>query len=187
LFTCSQHENGWSKEFSWHADSHGKDLLLNRSKLLGLAFGLVGMLALALPGLASATISGAGSTLVAPLMTNWIAGFESGGGTSVKYSAVGSGEGIKAISNGTVDFGASDAPMTAEQEAGCNDCVTIPWALSATGVGFNLPGVSKRHRPRRNLLGQDQALERSQDRRAEPEGEAARHLDHAGLPQRRLG
>jgi phosphate transport system substrate-binding protein len=116
---------------------------LTRSKLLGLTIGLVGMLALAVPALASATLSGAGSTLVAPLMTNWIGGFEGGGGTSVKYSAVGSGEGIKQISNGTVDFGASDAPMTAEQEAGCSDCVTIPWALSATGVGFNIPGVSK--------------------------------------------
>ena len=122
---------------------HGKDSLLTRSKLLGLTIGLVGMLALALPGLASAALSGAGSTLVAPLMTNWISGFEAGGGTPVKYSAVGSGEGIKQISNGTVDFGASDAPMTAEQEASCESCVTIPWALSATGVGFNVPGVNK--------------------------------------------
>jgi phosphate transport system substrate-binding protein len=116
---------------------------LTRSKLLGFTIGLVGMLVLALPALASAALNGAGSTLVAPLMTNWIGGFEAGGGTSVKYSAVGSGEGIKQISNGTVDFGASDAPMTAEQEAGCSDCVTIPWALSATGVGFNVPGVNK--------------------------------------------
>jgi phosphate transport system substrate-binding protein len=111
--------------------------------LLGLTIGLVGMLTLAVPAFASAALSGAGSTLVAPLMTNWISGFEAGGGTSVKYSAVGSGEGIKQISNGTVDFGASDAPMTSEQEADCSDCVTIPWALSATGVGFNVPGVNK--------------------------------------------
>jgi phosphate ABC transporter phosphate-binding protein len=76
-------------------------------------------------------------------MANWISGFESGGGTSVKYAPVGSGEGIKQISNRTVDFGASDAPMTSEQAAECNGCVTIPWALSATGVGVNVPGVSK--------------------------------------------
>ena len=116
---------------------------MTRSRLLGLTLGLVGMLALALPAFASAALTGAGSTLVAPLMANWIAGFESGGGTGVKYSAVGSGEGIKQISNGTVDFGASDAPMTSEQEAECDGCVTIPWALSATGVSFNIPGVSK--------------------------------------------
>jgi phosphate transport system substrate-binding protein len=116
---------------------------LTRSKLLGTALGLVGMFALVVPALASASLSGAGSTLVAPLMANWITGFESGGGTSVKYSPVGSGEGIKQIVNRTVDFGASDAPMTSEQAAECNGCVTIPWALTATGVGYNLPGVNK--------------------------------------------
>ena len=91
----------------------------------------------------AAGLTGAGSTLVAPLMTNWINGFEIKEGIPVKYSAVGSGEGIKAISNGTVDFGASDAPMTPEQEAKCSGCVTIPWALSATGLGFNIPGLKK--------------------------------------------
>ena len=92
---------------------------------------------------ASAALTGAGSTLVAPLMTNWINGFEIKEGIPVKYASVGSGEGIKQISNGTVDFGASDAPMTPEQEAKCSGCVTIPWALTATGVGFNLPGIKK--------------------------------------------
>ena len=116
---------------------------MTRSKLLGVALGLVGVLVLAVPAFASAGLTGAGSTLVAPLMANWISGFESGGGTSVKYAAVGSGEGIKSISDGTVDFGASDAPMTSEQAAECSGCVTIPWALSATGVGVNVPGVSK--------------------------------------------
>ena len=91
----------------------------------------------------AAGLTGAGSTLVAPLMANWINGFEIKEGIPVKYSAVGSGEGIKAISNGTVDFGASDAPMTPEQESKCSGCVTIPWALSATGLGFNIPGIKK--------------------------------------------
>jgi phosphate transport system substrate-binding protein len=100
-------------------------------------------LVLAVPALASASLTGAGSTLVAPLLANWTNGFEVGGGASVKYAPVGSGEGIKQISNRTVDFGASDAPMTSEQAAECNGCVTIPWALSATGVGYNLPGVNK--------------------------------------------
>jgi phosphate transport system substrate-binding protein len=76
-------------------------------------------------------------------MANWINGFEIKEGIPVKYSAVGSGEGIKQISNGTVDFGASDAPMTPEQEGKCSGCVTIPWALSATGLGFNIPGMKK--------------------------------------------
>lgn len=91
----------------------------------------------------AAGLTGAGSTLVNPLMQNWINGFEIKEGIPVKYSSVGSGEGIKLISNGSVDFGASDAPMTPEQEGKCAGCVTIPWALSATGLGFNVPGVKK--------------------------------------------
>ncbi len=90
---------------------------------------------------ASAGITGAGSTLVAPILANWKSGFERGGGTAVQYSAVGSGAGIAQITARTVDFGASDAPLTSEQASACNGCVQIPWALSATGVGYNL-GVS---------------------------------------------
>ena len=92
---------------------------------------------------ASADLTGAGSTLVAPLMANWINGFEIKEGIKVKYGAVGSGTGIAQITARTVDFGASDAPMTPEQAGACNGCVQIPWALSATGLGFNIPGVKK--------------------------------------------
>jgi phosphate transport system substrate-binding protein len=110
---------------------------------MGVVVGLVGAVALAVPAFASATLSGAGSTLVAPLMANWVNGFETGGGTTVNYNPVGSGEGIKQIGARTVDFGASDAPMTSEQAAECGGCVTIPWALTGTGVGFNVPGLKK--------------------------------------------
>jgi phosphate transport system substrate-binding protein len=119
---------------------------LIRNRLLAILIavgGTVGGTAAVATASASAALTGAGSTLVAPLMTNWINGFEIKEGIPVKYSAVGSGEGIKQISNGTVDFGASDAPMTPEQEAKCSGCVTIPWALSATGLGFNIPGLKK--------------------------------------------
>lgn len=91
----------------------------------------------------AAGITGAGSTLVAPLMGNWMANFEIKEGIPVKYSAVGSGTGIAQITARTVDFGASDAPLTPEQAAACNGCVQIPWALSATGLGYNIPGVKK--------------------------------------------
>jgi phosphate transport system substrate-binding protein len=119
---------------------------LIRNRLLAILIavgGTIGGTAAVATASASAALTGAGSTLVAPLMTNWINGFEIKEGIPVKYSAVGSGEGIKQISNGTVDFGASDAPMTPEQEAKCSGCVTIPWALSATGLGFNIPGLKK--------------------------------------------
>jgi phosphate transport system substrate-binding protein len=101
------------------------------------------MAAVAPAGASAAGLTGAGSTLVAPLMANWISGFEIKEGIPVKYGAVGSGTGIAQITARTVDFGASDAPLTPEQATACNGCVQIPWALSATGIGFNIPGVKK--------------------------------------------
>jgi phosphate transport system substrate-binding protein len=86
---------------------------------------------------------GAGSTLVAPLMTRWAQDFQSQDNIKVTYGAVGSGAGIAQITARTVDFGASDAPLSAAQAAACNGCVQIPWALTATGIAYHVDGVSK--------------------------------------------
>jgi phosphate transport system substrate-binding protein len=92
---------------------------------------------------AAGSISGAGSTLVQPFVQNvWGPDFQKSTGTSVAYSGVGSGAGIASISAKSVDFGASDAPMTSTQDSGCSGCVEIPWALGATGFSYNLSGVS---------------------------------------------
>ncbi len=116
---------------------------MNRIRLLGVAIAAVMVMATGAANASAAGLTGAGSTLVAPLMANWINGFEIKEGIPVKYGAVGSGTGIAQITARTVDFGASDAPLTPEQAAKCNGCVQIPWALTATGVGFNIPGVKK--------------------------------------------
>ena len=93
---------------------------------------------------AGSTITGAGSTLVAPFVTDVFGpDFASKYGTSVTYGAVGSGTGVTDIQGKSVDFGASDAPLTSTQEGGCSGCVEIPWALAATGLSYNLPGVTK--------------------------------------------
>lgn len=104
---------------------------------------MVGCMSTVSTAAASAEIKGAGSTLVAPLMANWISGFEArtNGAVKVTYGSVGSGAGIAQITARTVDFGASDAPLTPEQAAACNGCVQIPWALSGVGIGYNIPGV----------------------------------------------
>jgi len=109
------------------------------------AVGMVGCMATISTAAASASLTGAGSTLVAPLMGNWINGFEArtGGAIKVTYGSVGSGAGIAQITARTVDFGASDAPMTPEQAAACGNCVQIPWAVSGVGIGYNIPGVKK--------------------------------------------
>jgi phosphate transport system substrate-binding protein len=116
---------------------------LNRIRLLGVAITAVLVMATGVANASAAGLTGAGSTLVAPLMANWINGFEIKEGIPVKYGSVGSGAGIAQITARTVDFGASDAPLTPQQAAACNGCVQIPWALSATGLGFNVPGVKK--------------------------------------------
>jgi len=84
------------------------------------------------------SLTGAGSTFVAPLVSQWISHYTA---ASINYSGVGSGAGIAAISSRQVDFGASDAPMTPDQFAGCHGCVQIPWAFSATSIPYNVSGV----------------------------------------------
>jgi phosphate transport system substrate-binding protein len=74
-------------------------------------------------------------------MANWSADFSARNAVAVNYSAVGSGAGIAQISARTVDFGASDAPMTRDQASACHGCVQIPWAFSATSVMYNVSGV----------------------------------------------
>ncbi len=95
-----------------------------------------------------ATITGAGSTFVAPLVSQWGPAVASAYGYELQYSPIGSGGGISAITARTVDFGASDAPLSSDQFSACNGCYQIPWALSATSVFYNLPGV-------KNLLHMD--------------------------------
>src|SRR6266511_5626956 len=91
------------------------------------------------------TLSGAGSSFVSPLVSQWIPAVGSAFGYELQYSPIGSGGGIAAITARTVDFGASDAPLTPDQfNAAVRDgsgVVQIPWALSATSVMYNVPGA----------------------------------------------
>jgi phosphate transport system substrate-binding protein len=113
------------------------------ARLTGLALiaSLAGGLTANASAAVTATLNGAGSSLIAPFMANWSADFQARNNVAVNYSAVGSGAGIAQISARTVDFGASDAPMTPAQFSGCNGCVQIPWALTATVVAINVPGL----------------------------------------------
>ena len=106
----------------------------------GLVLALVGAVGAGARSSAT-TITGAGSTFVAPLVSAWTADYGAKTGVQIAYSAVGSGAGIAAISAGQVDFGASDAPLSPAQAQGCANCVQIPWALSATSIIYNLSGV----------------------------------------------
>jgi phosphate transport system substrate-binding protein len=102
--------------------------------------------ALALTAVAEAkstagSLTGAGSSFVAPLVSAWTPKVDSALGLKVTYGPIGSGGGINAITNRTVDFGASDAPLTPDQFAVCKGCVQVPWALSATSIAYRGDGL----------------------------------------------
>jgi phosphate transport system substrate-binding protein len=87
------------------------------------------------------SLTGAGSTLVAPIVSNWQPAYQSKYGVNITYGAIGSGGGIEQIAGRTVDFGASDAPMTSSQETACRGCLELPWALAATAIAYHVNGV----------------------------------------------
>jgi len=94
----------------------------------------------------SVSLTGAGSTFVSKLVQSWIPKVQNALDIKVTYGPIGSGGGIAQITNRTVDFGASDAPLTGDQFAACKSCVQIPWALSATSIPYRLDGGPNRIR-----------------------------------------
>src|SRR6185436_3969269 len=90
------------------------------------------------------TLTGAGATFPFPLISKWIPEVGKAYDINITYAPTGSGAGIAAITARTVDFGASDAPLSDQQLADCKGCVVIPWALAAVSVPYNLPGLNGR-------------------------------------------
>jgi phosphate transport system substrate-binding protein len=89
----------------------------------------------------SVSLLGAGSTFVDPLMVNWESVYTQ---SAVNYQEPGSGAGISQISAKTIDYGASDAPLTAAQAANATGLLTIPETAGAVSIIYNLPGVTAR-------------------------------------------
>jgi phosphate transport system substrate-binding protein len=92
-------------------------------------------------GSSGSPLVGAGSTLVAPLMSKWQSDYAGKSEETVTYGAIGSGGGIDQITSRTVDFGASDAPLTEEQFEEADGVEQIPWALSGTVPAYNVSGA----------------------------------------------
>jgi phosphate transport system substrate-binding protein len=88
------------------------------------------------------SLTGAGATFPYPLYTKWIAEFQrSRPKVKINYQSIGSGGGIRQITERTVDFGASDAPMSDEQIAKAQGILHIPTCLGAVVLTYNLEGV----------------------------------------------
>ncbi len=92
------------------------------------------------------SLNGAGGTFIYPLATTWFDEYYKLTGVKVNYNPTGSGGGIKAITDGTVDFGESDAILTADQqsaaEAAGGPILHIPMTSGAVAICYNLPGIA---------------------------------------------
>ncbi|HEX4507081.1 MAG TPA: phosphate ABC transporter substrate-binding protein PstS [Alphaproteobacteria bacterium] len=97
---------------------------------------------LAITGSAQAVdITGAGATFPNPVYQKWAEAYKAKTGTALNYQSVGSGAGIKQIEAGTVDFGASDKALEAD-ELKKNDLVQFPAVIGGIVPIVNLPGIT---------------------------------------------
>jgi phosphate transport system substrate-binding protein len=103
------------------------------------------LLPLLFAGAASAaeTINAAGATFPAPIYQKWFEEYKAKTGVQVNYQALGSSTGVKQLTEGTVDFGASDVPMTDDQIKACKiKPLHFPTVLGAVVITYNIPGVA---------------------------------------------
>ncbi len=106
------------------------------------------MAALSVPAMAQLKLNGAGATFPYVIYSKWFDVYSKKTGVEFNYQSIGSGGGIKQVIEGTVDFGASDAPMTDDQLKEANqkqgtDVLHFPTVMGAVVVTYNVPGVGK--------------------------------------------
>src|ERR1700687_3597124 len=108
------------------------------------------LVALVVASVASAQallINGAGATFPNPIYSKWFDEYhKTNGAAQINYQSVGSGAGIKQVTDGTVDFGATDGPMSDEQLKAYSDkqgsaILHFPTVLGAVVPTYNIPGV----------------------------------------------
>ncbi len=106
---------------------------------------LLGLVALPATLTAQADLTGAGATFPYPIYSKWFADYAAQTSVRINYQAIGSGGGIRQLSDGTVDFGASDSPMTDGelQKAKGGRVLHFPTVIGAVAVVYNVPGVTE--------------------------------------------
>jgi phosphate transport system substrate-binding protein len=90
-------------------------------------------------------LTGAGSSFAYPIYSKWAAMYAEKTGVRINYQSIGSSGGIRQLSEGIVDFGATDGPMTDEQLARAKGGAILhfPTVLGGVAVTYNLPGVTQ--------------------------------------------
>jgi phosphate transport system substrate-binding protein len=87
-------------------------------------------------------LTGAGSTFINPIMTQWIDAYKKDGGVAINYQSIGSGGGISGLVNHTVDFAGSDAPMNSQETADAKAPVLhLPVVIGTECIAYNIAGV----------------------------------------------
>ena len=116
-------------------------------------------------------ITGAGATFPNPIYSKWFDAYARETGVRINYQSIGSGGGIRQFTEGTVDFGATDGPMTDEQIAAVQGKVLhVPTVLGAVVATYNLPALGQTAAPvrradaGRHLPGPHHPVERPPDR-----------------------
>jgi phosphate transport system substrate-binding protein len=103
----------------------------------------------------SKTLTGAGSTFVAPMMSDWTKAYSTATGNQVTYDSIGSGGGVAQVQANTVNFGDSDTGMNAADLAKAKGPVLqIPLLLGAVVPTYNLPGIGAGLKFTGNVLGE---------------------------------
>lgn len=109
--------------------------------MLAVASALAGTVA---GSLMAQDLNGAGATFPYPIYSKWFADYAATSGVKINYQSIGSGGGIRQLTEGTVDFGASDAPMSDAEMAKLKSPVLhFPTVLGAVVITYNIPGVTK--------------------------------------------
>jgi phosphate transport system substrate-binding protein len=93
----------------------------------------------------SVDLTGAGATFPYPLYSKWFSDYAAKTGVRINYQSIGSGGGIRQLSEGTVDFGASDSPMTDEEMARAKygPILHVPMVIGEVALTYNLPEAAQ--------------------------------------------
>jgi phosphate transport system substrate-binding protein len=94
---------------------------------------------------AAQDITGAGATFPYPIYSRWFSDYAKATGVKINYQPIGSGGGIRQLSEQTVDFGATDAPMSDAElaKAKGGEVLHIPTVLGAVVVTYNIPELKR--------------------------------------------
>jgi len=93
----------------------------------------------------SVDLTGAGATFPYPIYSKWFSDYAQRTGVKINYQSIGSGGGIRQLSEGTVDFGASDSPMSDQELANAKGGAILhfPTVMGAVVITYNVPGLNR--------------------------------------------